>query len=325
MPANLTPQYYEAEKAFKEAQTIEEKIAALQEMISVIPKHKGTEKLQGQLKKKLSKLREEGEKKSKSTSTYNPYRLDKEGAGQLILIGLPNVGKSSVLGALSNARVNVAQFPFSTGIPLAGMVPYEDVKIQVIDTPPLVVEDVPGEMVGAIQRADAVVVIIDAGSDQALDQLSSTIDFLEEKRLVREDKPEGVKAFRREELLILANKMDLPGAGENLEIIKELYPDLAVYPLSVKTGEGLEQLPHRFFTLLDVIRIYSKIPGREADMEAPFVLHRGGTVLEFAQEVHQDLAQGLEKARIWGSAKFDGQPVPRDHVLQDKDIVELHT
>ncbi len=325
MPANLTPQYYEAEKAYKQAKTVEEKISALQEMLAVIPKHKGTEKLQGQLKKKLSKLREEGEKKSKSTSTYNPYRIDKEGAGQIILIGLPNVGKSSVLGALSNARVNIAEFPFSTGIPLAGMVPYEDVKIQVIDTPPLVVEDVPGEMVGAVQRAEAVVIVINAGSGEALDQLSSTVDFLEEKRLVREEIPEGVKAFRREDLLVIANKIDLPGAQENLGIIDELYPDLRILPISVKTGKGLEEVPRVFFEMLDVIRIYSKVPGKDPDMEAPFVLRRGGTVLEFAQEVHKDLADGLEKARIWGSAKFDGQPVPRDHVLADKDIVELHT
>ncbi len=325
MPANLTPQYYEAEKAYKQAKTVEEKISALQEMLSIIPKHKGTEKLQGQLKKKLSKLREEGEKKSKSTSTYNPYRIDKEGAGQIILIGLPNAGKSSVLGALSNAKVNIAEFPFSTGIPLAGMVPHEDVNIQVIDTPPLVVEDVLGEMVGAIQRAEAVVIVIDAGSGEALDQLSSTVDFLEDKRLVREEIPEGVKAFRREDLLVIANKIDLPGAGENLEIINELYPDLRILPISVKIGKGLEEVPRIFFEMLDVIRIYSKIPGKEPDMDAPFVLRRGGTVLEFAQEVHKDLADGLEKARIWGSAKFDGQPVPRDHVLADRDIVELHT
>ncbi len=325
MPANLTPQYYEAEKAYKQARTTEEKISALQEMLAVIPKHKGTEKLQGQLKKRLSKLREEGEKKGKSTSSYNPYRIDKEGAGQIILIGLPNVGKSSVLGALSNAKVNIAEFPFSTGIPLAGMVPYEDVKIQVIDTPPLVVEDVPGEMVGAIQRAEAIVIVIDAGSGEALDQLSSTVDFLEEKRLVREEIPEGVKAFRREDLLVLANKVDLPGAQDNLEIINELYPDLEIMPISVKSGKGLDKVPQVFFNMLDVIRIYSKVPGKEPDLDAPFVLRRGGTVIEFAQEVHKDLADGLEKAKIWGSAKFDGQAVPRDHVLADKDIVELHT
>jgi len=325
MPANLTPQYYEAEKAFKEAKTTEEKSAALQEMLAVIPKHKGTEKLQGQLRKRLSKLREEGEKQSKSTSTFNPYKIEKEGAGQLILVGYPNAGKSAILGAMSNAKVNIAEFPFSTSLPQAGMVPYKDIKIQVIDTPPLVIEDVPGEMVGAIQRADGVIIIFDSGSPEALDQLKGILDFMEEKRLIREEIPEGVKAFRRKELLILANKMDLPDAEDNLDIVREFYPNLNIVPVSTKDKKSLEKIPKMFFDMLDVIRIYSKVPGKDADMHAPFVLRRGGTVLEFAQEVHQDLAENLEKARIWGSAKFDGQPVPKDHILEDGDIVELHT
>src|SRR6056297_3902368 len=127
MPANLPPQYYDAEEIFRKAQTPEEKIAALREMLSIMPKHKGTEKLQADLKKRISKLKEEKEKKSKSQSTYNPYLIDKEGAGQVILLGYPNVGKSNIVDILSNAKVEVANYPFSTTLPKAGMVEYEDI------------------------------------------------------------------------------------------------------------------------------------------------------------------------------------------------------
>ncbi len=324
MPANLTPQYYEAEKAYKEARTVDEKIAALQEMLAVIPKHKGTEKIQGELKKRLSRLREEGEKKEKGPATFNPYKIQEEGAGQVVLVGYPNVGKSSILGALSNAKVTIAEYPFSTSLPLAGMVPYEDIKIQVIDTPPIIEGEVPGDLFGTFQRADRLVIVIDAGDDDALGQLSGTIELLEDKRILREEIPEGVKAFKHEDLIVLANKMDLPGTEDNLEIIKELYKDLYIVPLSVQDGTKLTEIPEIFFRLLRVIRVYSKVPGKDPDMDAPFILKKGCTVLDLAGEVHKDFIDKLEKARIWGSARFDGQPVPREHILQDKDIVELH-
>lgn len=324
MPANLTPQYYEAEKAFKEARTQDEKIHALQEMLAVIPKHKGTEKLQGELKKRLAKMKQESEKKSKGTSTYNPYKIEKMGAGQMVLFGLANVGKSSILGALSNAKVTVAEYPFSTPLPLAGMVAFEDIQIQVVDTPPLIPEDVPGELIGALQRGDCLILVFDASSPQALDQVADALGVLEEKRVIREEIPPMVKAFRREDLLVLANKMDGEGSQENLQVVKELYPELNILPLSTATGQNMDRLPGLFFEKLGVLRVYSKVPGKDADMDAPFILKQGSTVMDMAQEVHQDIAESLEKARIWGSARFDGQAVPRDHVLADKDIVELH-
>src|SRR6056297_133761 len=247
MPANLPPQYYEAEEAYRNAQNPEEKIAALREMLAIMPKHKGTEKLQADLKKRISKVKEEKKKKSKSKSTYNPYLIDKEGAGQIILLGAPNVGKSSILDSLSNAKVEVAEYPFTTSLPLAGMVEYEDIQIQLIDTPPLVPEDVPGPMISAIFHADYITIVIDPSADDCLDQLSNIIDFLEEKRIIREEIPENIKAYHLEDILIVATKVDLEGSQDNLNIINELYPNIEILKVSIKTGININEIPFILF------------------------------------------------------------------------------
>ena len=324
MPANLPPQYYEAEEVYRNAQTPEEKISALKEMLSIMPKHKGTEKLQADLKKRISNAKEEKKKKSKSKSTYNPYLIDKEGAGQVILLGYPNVGKSNIVDILSNAKVEVANYPFSTTLPKAGMVEYEDIQIQLIDTPPLVPEDVPGQMISAIFHADYITIVVDLAAENCLDQLFEIIEFLKEKRLIREEIPENVKGYYLEDILVLATKIDLEDFEENLEVIKDLYPNLLVLEISNQSGKNVEKIPQILFEKLDIIRVYSKAPGKEADYDRPFVLNKESTVLDFAQLVHKDFAKNLKKARIWGSAKFDGQPVSKDHVLKDQDVVELH-
>ncbi len=327
MPANLPPQYYEAEEEYRSASTPEEKIAALNEMLAIMPKHKGTEKLQADLKKRISKLKEEKDKKSEGKSTYNPYKIDPEGAGQLILLGYPNTGKSSLLGALSNAKVTVANYPFSTSLPVAGMVPYENIQIQVIDTPPLVPEDVPGPMISAIQRADLPVVMISLASSKCLEQLDGTLEFLKSKRIVREpeDIPEGVKVFTQEDIIFIATGIDHPEAEDNLDVIKEFYPEIEFELVSVPENTGLKRLPELFFNQLGVIRIYSKAPGQEPDQDSPFVMPAGTTLIEFARAVHKDFAENLKKACVWGSSRFPGQPVAQDFILEDEDIVELHT
>ncbi len=322
MPANLPPQYHEAEKAYQNASNPEEKLAALQEMLAVMPKHKGTDKLQAELRKKISRVKEEKEKTDKKAE-YNPYKIKKEGAGQLILLGYPNTGKSSLLAELSNAPVEVANYPFTTNKPQAGMIKYEDVQIQVIDTPPLVPEDVPGPMIGAIQRAAFPIIMIDAASGECLDQLSGTIDFLRDKRIVLDEVPEGVKAFTPSELMIFASKIDIEGAEDNLEVVRELYPDVNIKEVSFTDNINVDKIPGLLFDELGIIRVYSKEPGKEPEPD-PFTLPRGSTVLDFARSIHKDLAENLKKAKLWGSARFPGQPVPRDYVLEDEDIVEIH-
>ncbi|MEW6228554.1 MAG: GTPase [Bacillota bacterium] len=324
MPANLTPQYLEAEQAFKEAKTVPEKIAALEEMLALIPKHKGTEKLQADIKRRLSKLREEGEKKAKA-GRQDPFLVEKHGAGQVALAGFPNSGKSALVGALTRAKVTVADYPFSTAIPVAGMMQFEDILIQLVDMPPMTEDGLQPGLAGALRNADALLLVVDASSDDCLDRLEGILTHLRERRVLRDEVVEGVHAHTLEDCMVVATKIDVPGAAENLEILKEyLPPGLELVATSAATGENLEILRRRVFGLLGVIRIYTKVPGRPPDMGQPFILKKGSAVVDMAAAVHRDFPSKLKSARIWGSAKFDGQSVPRDYVLQDKDIVELH-
>ncbi|MEW5866330.1 MAG: GTPase [Bacillota bacterium] len=324
MPANLTPQYLEAEQAFKEAKTVPEKIAALEEMLALIPKHKGTEKLQADIKRRLSKLREEGEKKAK-TGRQDPFLVEKHGAGQVALAGFPNSGKSALVGALTRAKVTVADYPFSTALPVAGMMQFEDILIQLVDMPPMTEEGLGPGLAGALRNADALLLVVDASSDDCLDQLEGILTHLRERRVLRDEVVEGVHAHTLEDCMVVATKIDAPDAAENLEILKEYLPSgLEFVATSAATGENLETLRRRVFDLLGVIRIYTKVPGRPPDMGQPFILKKGSAVVDMAAAVHRDFPSKLKSARIWGSARFDGQSVPRDYVLQDKDIVELH-
>lgn len=328
MPANLTPEYYAAEEAFRKAKTIEEKIAALEEMLAVIPKHKGTEKMQADIKRRISKLRKEGDQKKGGSRQDDPYLVEKQGAGQVVLIGFPNTGKSSLVQALTNARVKVAAYPFTTPLPQPGMMPYEDINIQLVDTPPITEEGIPGPFTTTIRNGDLLLIIVDLSSDECVDQLQLILEFLRERRLLREkdEITPGVPAFSEDQILVIGTKAETEESQERLQIMKELIPGCPeILPVSVKSGLNLEELRQQIFTTLGVIRIYTKAPGKEPDLDKPFILKTGSTVVDFAREVHKDLAENLKQARVWGSARFDGQAVPQDYQLQDKDIVELST
>jgi uncharacterized protein len=323
LPANLTPQYYNAEEAFKRAVSVEEKIAALEEMLAVIPKHKGTEKMQADLRKRLSKFRQEGLKKT-SVSRADPFSIERQGAGQVALLGFPNTGKSSFLAAMTRAKPKIADYPFTTTMPLAGMMPYEDIFIQLVDTPPVTAEIIPAGLSGTLRSADILLVLVDAASDDCLEQLEFCLNYLEEKKIVRKDTTPGVRGVSPANVLVLAARADLPQSTENMQIMKELGPvGIELYPVSTKTGQGLEGLREKIFQMLGVIRVYTKIPGREPDLKRPFVLKRGSTVLELAEAIHRDLSGLMKNARVWGSAKYDGQSVMKDYTLHDRDIVEI--
>ncbi len=316
MPANLSAQYYEAEEPYKKAKTTEEKMEALQNMLSNIPKHKGTEKMQGDIKKRLASLRKEGKKKQ-GKSTYNPFHVEKQGAGQVVLVGYPNTGKSSLVGALTRAKVKIADYPFTTSIPLSGMMPYKDIYIQLVDAPPVSSEFIPPGFTGTIREAEAILIIIDGNSGECLDQLEKTFKFLREKNIISPEEEDNSVPY-----LVVATKLDLEDTRDNLEIVKEIYPDIYIHKISTREG-NLDFLKESIFKMLDIIRIYSKAPGKEPDMEKPFTLKRGSTVLDLAQGIHKDFKDKLKNAYVWGSSKFEGQAVPRDYVLEDKDIVEL--
>ena len=318
MPANLTPQYREAEARYRSAKTPEEKLKALEEMLATIPKHKGTEKLQAEIKQKISKLRKsKGERKSKG-KLFDPYLIEKVGAAQIAIIGAPNSGKSTLLSLLTRARPEIADYPFTTHSPLPGMMEYEDIQIQLIDFPPWLEGRIEGNAIGALRRADGIIVVMDGKSERLLDEMESLLQDLEENKFELE----------KEKTLILVNKIETPLEQENFSIFKELYEEeFAIRGISFLTisAEEKESLKRDIFHLAGIIRIYSKPPGKPPDLSRPFVLIEGEAVVDLARAIHKDLAYTLKGARVWGSAKFEGQLVTPDYVLQDKDIVEIKT
>ncbi len=326
MPANLSPAYFEAEQKYKNARTSEEKLAALEEMLSVIPKHKGTEKLQGDIKSRISKLKKQTARDKQSRGkTYDPFLIEKAGGAQVAVIGPPNSGKSTLLHVLTNARPEVGDYPFTTHQPSPGMMDYEDIQIQLIDFPPIAFPEIEGNFSNALRRTDAALLVIDVHSDKVLEELETVLTALEKARITFTSPPDSTwHSFKS---LVIANKCENPHGRENLEVVKEFFSSrLTFFPVSLlQNPASVENLRTRIFQLVEVIRVYSKKPGEPPDLERPFVLKRGSTVLNLASAIHKDIAHNLKTARIWGSAKFDGQRVTVDHQLEDKDIVEIQS
>lgn len=330
VPANLTPDYLAAEQRFREAVTLEDKLEALEEMLATIPKHKGTEKMQADIKRRMARIRAELQSRPQTARRRSLYRVEKHGAGQVVLAGPPNSGKSRLLGSLSNATPEVAPYPFTTRFPVAGMMPFENVQVQLVDLPPLARDVTPGEVLGLVRAADGVLLVFDLADDDLLSQAEETFNLLAEARLTLVG--QGRSDRHRKRTLVLGNKADLPGALDNLELLEAMcrqppggHDALPVLAVSAASGLNLEELRARAFSLLEKIRVYPKAPGRKVEYDSPLVLPRGATVLDGAEDLHKDIARNLKYARIWSSRTFDGQMVPRDFVLEDGDVVEFHT
>ncbi len=323
MPANLPPEYLAAEERFRRAKSPQEKVMALQEMLSVIPKHKGTDKLRGQLRSKLSKLREESQKRRSTGRAYYLFNVKKEGAGQIVLVGLPNVGKSTLLSRLSNASTEIAEYPFTTRVPVVGMMDFENIQIQLVDAPAVTLELGEAWFTNLARNADALALMIDLGCDP-IEQMEVLLEKLEEAGIspIGEDLSSSSDEKR---VAIACNKADLSGAEKQQRVLQEEFGGRFPFVgLSAKMMTGLEPLKRKLFDLLDIIRIYSKLPGKEVDHSVPFVLPKGSSVDEMARLVHKDFLQKLRFARIWGSGKFSGQKVKKGFILSDGDVVELH-
>ncbi|MFO8163432.1 MAG: GTPase [Desulfatiglandales bacterium] len=327
MPANLPPAYFEAENRYREAKTPAEGIAALEEMLAIMPKHKGTDKLKADLRRRISKLKSKQQGKKKSGRRDTGYKIDKEGVGQIAIIGAPNVGKSSLVAALTNADPQVAEFPHSTWKPTPGMMYFEDIQIQLIDTPPISKEHTEPWLIDIIRRSDMLLVVVDVQTDP-LEQLEETISFLEQYRiapLILSKRYEDKNGWSFLPFLVAANKNDDHLIVENFEIFKSLLEvDWPLVNISAKTGYNFALLKQTLFSSLEIIRVYTKSPGKEPDLGIPFVLKRGSNMGDLAAKIHKDFSEKLKYARVWGKNVYDGQMVQRDYTLHDGDVVEIH-
>ncbi len=314
MPANLPPQYFNAEKSFRAAKTAPDKIVALEEMLAIMPKHKGTDHLRAELRRRIAKLSQSLDKKL-ATQRASMLIL-KEGAAQVMVIGPPNAGKSQLISAITSASPTVAEYPFTTQQASPGMMEFENIQIQLIDTPPLVPEAIEWWLPHMIIRADALLIIVDL-TDAPLTRLEPIIAELENRKI--EIRGNKVKT------LIIGNKLDLENARASYTVLKNQYAgQLPVIAVSAREGTGLEELKRKIYEVLDIIRVYTKTPGQKSDLTDPIILERGSTLADAAASVHKDFAARLKYARLWGSGKHDGLRVKRNHILQDGDIIELH-
>jgi len=316
MPANLTPQYMEAERRFKQAQSVQEKVAALEEMMATIPKHKGTEKLQAELKKKMSALRKESEL-TKKGGRRESFVVEREGARQLALVGAPNSGKSQLVRALTHATPEVADYPYTTRIPIPGMMIFENVRLQLVDLPAISAEYTESWVPQIVRNADAVLWVTDLADDDVLDQLDKTQSFLANSH----------SDLAEMKVLMVGNKKDAEGAGEREAIVREIYQNrfrMTTVSAAGASSEEIEVFKRVVYDFLDVVRVYTKAPGKKPDFADPYVVDRGSTVLQVAEKVHRDFVQNLKYARIWGDGKADGIMVPRDFTISEGDVLELH-
>ncbi|MCC6419394.1 MAG: 50S ribosome-binding GTPase [Gemmataceae bacterium] len=329
MAVNLTPQYLEAEAEYKKAQTAEERLACLKKMWTLVPKHKASEKLQAELTTKRSELREEVEHEKKAPKKGGlSHKIPKQGAGQYVILGAPNAGKSRLLTRLTRATPEVAAYPVTTREPHAGMMDWEDARVQLIDTPPITPDYLEGYLSSMVRTADAALLMVDLGDDDGPFAAQAVLDRLQEVKTVLVGTPpaeETDPSLKHVKTLLVANKIDLPGADERLEFVREQFGGrFPIHALAAEQGTGLEELRTAIYQFLNAIRVYTKQPGKPPDLTSPFTCPVGSTLVEMAALVHRDFAEHLKSARIWGTGVYDGQSVSRDHVLHDKDIVELH-
>ena len=333
MPTNVPPQYRAAEDRFREAATTQAKIAALQEMMSIMPKHKGTDHLKAQLRAKMSQLMDEleGPSKGPGSGRTEPFSLAKQGGGRATLIGLSNVGKSLILSRATGANTKVGSYAQSTQEPVPGMLPYEDVLIQLVDTPPISNARTQGRLYGLLRNTDIFVIVVDL-AQEAVPQVREVFSELEQwgfRLLERGEEAEGDSSELEKPTILVANKADIPGALDQFQLLEDEFGGR--YPLILASAEeevGLDELAEEIFRALRVIRVYTKSPrDKLEDFQRgdPFVLPAGSTVEVAAGHVHKDLVRSLKYAVLWGeSGKFDGQRVGRTHELTDGDIIELH-
>jgi ribosome-interacting GTPase 1 len=340
MPANLSPEYKTAEAAFRKAREPRERLECLREMLRTIPKHKGTERLQADIKARIKQLGDEVDTVRRGGGHGGPALVvHPEGAAQIVLVGPPNAGKSLLHARLTGSAAHDAPYPFTTQFPQPGMMPFEDIHIQLVDMPAVASEHPVGWFQAALQSADAALLVVDLAEPSCVEQLENVHAVLRSKQVTLSERWDAPSTTPDEDVaseadpfalrlptLLVASKTDLVADSDaELEALREVtglrYPAIAV---SATTGHGLGELGATLFRNLGVVRVYTKTPGHSVDRTHPFTVRRGQTVRDVARLVHKDLEHSFRYARVWGHSGFDGQQVGAEHVLADRDIIELH-
>ncbi len=339
MPTNVTAEYKKAEQAFRDAREPADRLQCLKDMLRTIPKHKGTEHLQRDIKTRIKQLTDELSAPRKSGARTGPsYSVRPEGAAQIALLGPPNSGKSQLHHFMTGARSEVGPYPFTTQLPLPGMMPFEDIYIQLVDLPPISEDFFEPWIVNSLQPADAALLIIDITNPECIDHIQHVITQLQSRKISLNEHFEDVESNLSDEdieftdpfhielpTILVANKIDLADSSEELDALNDLvsysFPSIAI---SALTGKNLDALSRMLFEKMKIVRVYTKVPGKPADTERPFTLIAGGTVADVARQVHKEFEQSFRFAKVWGEHVFDGQQVGPDHELHDLDIVELH-
>jgi len=328
MPANLPPQYHEAEKVYRSARAPEEKIEALEAMLAIMPKHKGTDHLRAELRRRIAKHQEEALRRPSVGKRGSAYNIRKEGAGQVVLVGLPNAGKSQLVAALTEAAPEVADYPFTTKVPTPGMMKFENIQVQLVDMPPLIDREAKSWLYHLLRNADILLIMVDLG-ENPIAQMHAILAELEAMKVkligmeVKSD--ELLIGIARKKVLIVGNKNDLSNAADNFKLLSSRYgSQLPVVSISAQKGIGLEDMKRAIYGIFDIIRIYTKAPSAKADLNEPVILKMGSNIENAAASVHKDFLRSLKYAQVWGSGKFDGQRVSKGHVLAEGDIVEFH-
>ncbi|MBW1678853.1 MAG: 50S ribosome-binding GTPase, partial [Deltaproteobacteria bacterium] len=305
MPANLPPQYFEAEKKYRQAKKPPEKMIALETMLAIMPKHKGTDKLRADLRRRLSQLRDESLRKTGGRRSQL-FDLDKTGAGQVVLVGFPNVGKSQIVSSLTQAKPGVGEYPYTTRLPLPGMMEYENIQVQLVDIPSVLDESAKAWLMNVVRNADALLLIIDLADDPET-QGEILLEELQKYKVRSEETMSSEElGFVTKKMLVVGNKLDADKAEKNYRRLRDKFSKINSLAVSAVKGENMENLRREIFKLLQLVRVYPKTPGKEPDLKNPVILKKGSTVIDFAFQIHKDFVRKLRYARIWGSEKYRG-------------------